>query len=136
METRHNELTNRRVGDLFPRKWLNGQSLPGPLLVRLVGLETATVMPRPGAPPETAHVLRFEVLDAQTRQPRALPGHERNQAGYGLILTRRLAQQIAQAVGTDALDAWAGRVVVFEPGTWAGKRIVNVRAARADSAGR
>jgi len=130
MDAKTRPTTGQRVGDLFPRRWLNGQSLPGPLLVRITGLETATVTPRPGAPPATAYVLRFEVLDAGTRQPVPLAGHERTAAGYGLILTRRLAQQIAQATGTDAVDAWPGKLVVLEPGTWAGKRIVNARAPR------
>jgi hypothetical protein len=116
----------QRVGDLFPRKWVNGQSLPGPLLVQLGEVEAATVHPRPGVE-ERAHVLRFEPIDHVTRKTIPLPGHERTPAGYGLVLTRRLAEQIAAAVGTDVLDDWKGRLVVFEPTTLNGKRVLTAR---------
>jgi hypothetical protein len=33
----------QRVGDLFPRKWVNEQSLPGPLLVQLGEFEPTTL---------------------------------------------------------------------------------------------
>jgi len=116
----------QRVHDLFPRKWVNGQSLPGPLLVQLGGVEAATVHPRPGVE-ERAHVLRFEPIDHVTRKTILLPGHERTPAGYGLVLTRRLAEQIAAAVGTDVLDDWKGQLVVFEPTTLNGKRVLAAR---------
>ena len=114
------------LGDLFPRRWVSGRSLASPILIKLVRLEVAAVHPRPGVE-EQAHVLRFEVLDGVTRQPIQLAGHERTAAGYGLILTRRLAEQIAAAVGADALDAWPGSLVVLEATTLNGKRVLTAR---------
>ena len=117
-----------RVHDIFPRQWISGQFMTGPTLTKLVKLETAIVHPRVGVE-ERVYILRLEVLDS-AGQPRTLPGHERTESGYGLILTRRLAEQIAAAVGTDVIDDWPGKLVVLEPATLAGKRVLIARAPK------
>lgn len=122
------------VTDLFPRRFVRGQDLRGPILAQLTGIGAETVHPRPGVE-EQAHAVYFEHLDPKTRRPAPLRGFQRGRDGYAIILRRTLAEQIMAATGAETIDDWPGRVVVFEPATVAGKVTIKARAPRAPAGG-
>lgn len=127
------ETTRKTINDLFPRRFVRGRDLRGPILARLTSVGVEVVHPRPGVE-EQAYVVRFEHLDLKTRQSVPLRGFQRDRDGYAVVLRRTLAEQIAEATGAESVEDWSRRVVVFEPATVAGKVTIKARAARQTAA--
>lgn len=123
------ETTRKTINDLFPRRFVRGRDLRGPILARLTSVGVEVVHPRPGVE-EQAYVVRFEHLDPKTRQSVPLRGFRRDRHGYAVILRRTLAEQIAEVAGAESVEDWNGRVVVLELATMAGKVTIKARAAR------
>lgn len=82
-----------KVTDLFPSRFLRAEDLKRPVVVEIqdVGMEEVL---RQGQRQEVP-VLRLKGLDR------------------ALVLNRKLAFEIAQAVGTDDIEAWKGRKFVL-----------------------
>ena len=117
------------INDLFPRRFVRGQDLNGPLLVRITKIDTAVVHPRPGMS-ERVYVLWFDNLDPRTWQTVKLPGFLCGPYGHAVIMRRKLAEQIVAALGTDVVSDWPGRVVVLEPKRVSGKQTLTARASK------
>jgi len=102
-----------KVSEMFPRKYLGGEDLQGKayrVVIDQVRQEELRV--GPAAKPEPKWVLYL----AGTRK--------------GIVLSRTLAEQVAEIAGSDETDDWAGKTVVIypEPMTVAGKRRVAIQA--------
>lgn len=102
-----------KLSELFPRKYVSGDDLAGkawPLTITRVAEEEMRV--RAGAAPEKKHVVYFE------------------QTEKGVILSRTLAYQIAEAVGSDDTNDWPGKKIVVYPESVmvAGVHRVGIRA--------
>ncbi len=103
-----------KLSEMFPARFVRGRDLPGPILVQVNAIEREEMHPRPGVT-EQKYVLRFERLDPRANRPTLLPGVSRSRAGYGAILRKALAEQIATVTGSDDTDEWIGKYVVLEP---------------------
>lgn len=108
-----------KVSTMFPRKFVSGEDLGGKayrVVIEEVRQEELRV--GPGAKPEPRWVMYL----AGTRK--------------GIILSRTLAEQITQIVGSDETGDWTGKAILIypEPMTVAGKPRVAIRA-RAPKAG-
>lgn len=102
-----------KVDTMFPHKYATGQDLNG----RAVTLEISHVKAEkmranPGSPEESKFVIYFEG------------------AQKGVVLSRTLAKQIAEALGEQDTDNWHGKRVVIYPEnlTVAGVARVAIRA--------
>lgn len=108
-----------KVAEMFPRRYANGEDLKG----KPVTLTIAKVHPeemRPGGgTPITKWVIYFEG------------------ARRGVVLSRTLATQIAEALGDDDTDHWPGKRVTLYPQllTVAGRRVTVIRARAANGNG-
>jgi hypothetical protein len=102
-----------KVSEMFPARFMRGQDLSAPILVQLTAIEREEVHPRPGVS-EQKYVLRFERIDPRSAKPAPMPNVARAHNGYGVILRKSLAQQIAAALGTDETDEWVGKRIVLE----------------------
>jgi hypothetical protein len=120
-----------KVSEMFPARFMRGQDLPAPILAQITAIEREEVHPRPGVT-EQKYVVRFERMDPRTAKPVPMPNVARAKNGYGVILRKALAQQIAAALGSDETDEWVGKRVVLESAQTraAGKDVLTV-AARA-----
>jgi hypothetical protein len=123
-----------KVSEMFPARFMRGQDLPAPILAQITAIDHEEVHPRPGVT-EQKFVLRFERIDPRTGKPAPMPNVARTREGYGVILRKALAQQIAAALGSDETDVWVGKRVVMESAqTRAAGRDVLTIAARAPKA--
>ncbi len=123
-----------KLSEMYPARFVRGRDLPGPILAQVSAVEREEVHPRPGVT-EQKYVLRFERLDPRSGKPAPLPGVSRARAGYGVILRKALAEQIAATLGSDDTDEWIGKRVVLEPcPTRAAGRDVLTISARAPKA--
>lgn len=108
-----------KVAEMFPRRYATGDDLKG----KPVTLTIAKVQPeemRPGgAAPVTKWVVYFK------------------EAQRGVILSRTLAMQIAEALGDDDTDHWPGKRITLypQPLTVAGRRVTAIRARAANCNG-
>lgn len=84
------------ISEMFPSKYLNGADLKAPVTVTIAGVKPEPVY-RPGQGKVSAFVLYCE------------------KATKGVILSRPLAAQIAQALGEPDTDNWGGRQVTLYP---------------------
>jgi hypothetical protein len=85
------------IKELFPRKYANGSDLNGKpytFTVRTVQLESIQL---PGKPAENKPVIYFQ------------------EAHRGIILTRALAEQVAEILASPDTDNWQGRKVTIFP---------------------
>lgn len=102
-----------KVKEMFPRKYATGQDLNGKAATLTIARLSAEKMrPGPGAPEESKWVLYFE------------------NAKKGVILNRTLANQIAEALGSDDTDEWPGLPITLYPEAMnvAGKARIAIRA--------
>jgi len=107
-----------KLDDLFPRRFATGEDLKGrPVTLTISHLRSEKMTPTPGAAPVERWVVYFK--DAQK----------------GIVLSKTLATQIAQAVGSDDTDAWVGKRVTLYPVTVtvAGQTRIAIRAKAAQT---
>lgn len=99
------------VNDMFPSKYLRGCELKGPVTVTLQRVATEEVY-KPGKGKQAAFVLYC------------------HKASRGIVLSKSLAQSIAQALGEPDTDRWPGRQVIIypEPMTVAGQNLIAIKA--------
>ncbi len=105
-----------KIAQMFPRKYLSGEDLSGKACrVVIQGVRPEELHLGPGAKPEPKWVLY-------------VAGRRK-----GIVLSRTLADQVAEIAGSDEADDWAGKEVELypEPMTVAGKRRVAIRARAA-----
>lgn len=103
-----------KVGDMYPSKYVRGADLRGPVTVTIARVVTEQ-MYKPGE----GNVENYVLYTVEGKR--------------GVVLSRILAGQIAQAVGSDDTDNWAGKKVTFypQPMTVAGVARVAIRARAA-----
>jgi hypothetical protein len=109
-----------KVSEMFPRKYASGDDLNGkPATLTIKRLSQEEMRPG-GAAPVKKWVVYFEG------------------AQKGVILTRTLAGQIAEALGDDNTDGWPGkRVTLFAvPMNVAGRQVKAIRARAANGGGK
>jgi len=105
-----------KLNQLFPSKYATGQDLAGKSVALTIShLRSEKMIPTPGASPVDKWVVYFK------------------EAQKGIVLSKTLATQIAQAVGSDDTDAWPGKRVMLYPEevTVAGKPRTAIRARKA-----
>jgi hypothetical protein len=104
-----------RIGDMFPRRYANGDDLQGKATALTIERVQQEEMRPGGAAPVKKWVIYFK-------------GAQR-----GVILSRVLAGQIAEALGDDDTDHWPGKKVVLYPVpmTVAGRPVTAIRARAA-----
>jgi hypothetical protein len=100
-----------QIHDLFPPKFLRGQDLHAPALIRITGLKREKVFLGPGKPPQMKWILNFEAVSPKKLPPQHPP------EGYGLPLRPSLAKQIFDATHTQNTDDWVGAEIVVYPET-------------------
>ena len=86
-----------KVNDMFPRKYATGSDLKGPVILTIARVASEKMRPGAGQPEVAKFVLYFDG------------------ASRGVVLSRVLAEQIAQAVGSDDTDHWPGKRVTLYP---------------------
>lgn len=104
-----------KIAQMFPSKYVSGKEMEKPVTGTIAGIETAEMRPNPASPVTTGYVLRMQ-------------GWKR-----GVVLTKPLAETIAQAVGDDDTDHWPGKKVTLFPQevTVAGRKRIAIRARKA-----
>jgi hypothetical protein len=105
-----------KIPEMFPRKYASGDDLNGKAVTLTIAKLQQEEMRPGGAAPVKKWVLYFEG------------------AQKGVILTRTLAVQIAEALGDDDTDGWPGKRVILYPVpmTVAGRRVTAIRARAAN----
>lgn len=104
-----------KYSDLFPRKYATGEDLQGkPVTLTISHLRIEKMTPTAGAAPVEKWVIFFR------------------EAQKGIVLSKILASQIAQATGADDTDHWPGKRVTLYPEnvTVAGQARTAIRARR------
>jgi len=104
-----------KISELFPRKYATGADLNGkPATLTIARVTQEEMRPNPNAKPEAKWVLYFKG------------------AQKGIVLSRTLAQQIAEITGEDDTDHWPGKRVTLYPVpmTVAGQARVAIRARK------
>jgi len=87
-----------KLNEMFPKKYATGEDLAGKEATLIISCVVAeTMRPDPRAQEVTKFVLYFE------------------KAQRGIILNRTIAEQIAQAVGSDDSDLWTGKKITLYP---------------------
>lgn len=87
-----------KVSEMFPRRYATGEDLQGKAVTLTIARVAQEEMrPQAGAPPVKKHVVYFKG------------------AVKGVILSRTLAYQIADAVGDEDTAAWPGKRVTLYP---------------------
>ena len=105
-----------KLNDLFPRKYATGEDLAGKSVTLTIShLRLEKMIPTPGTAPVEKWVVYFK------------------EAQKGVVLSKILATQIAQAVGSEDTDAWPGKRVMLYPEevNVAGKPRTAIRARKA-----
>ena len=105
-----------KLNELFPSKYATGQDLAGKSVALTIShLRSEKMIPTPGTPPVDKWVVYFK------------------EAQKGVVLSKILATQIAQAVGSEDTDAWPGKRVMLYPEevNVAGKPRPAIRARKA-----
>ena len=104
-----------KLSDMFPRKYASGEDLGGkPATLTVSTVRTEKMRPQAGAPEVQKYVVYFQGADK------------------GVILSRTLAYQIADATGSDDTADWTGKRITLypQPMTVAGKRRIAIRARK------
>jgi hypothetical protein len=105
-----------KISKMFPKRYATGEDLQGKtitLTITTIALEK--MHPQPNAPEAEKWVIYFK------------------EAKKGIILSRTLANQIAEVLGSDETDEWLGkRIMVYpQPMTVAGRKVTAIRARTA-----
>ena len=106
-----------KLNELFPHKYASGEDLQNlPYTLTISHLRQEKMIPTPGAAPVDKWVLYFK----ETQK--------------GIVLSKTLASQIAQAVGSDDTDNWVGKKITIFPEEVmvAGKPRTAIRAKKAN----
>ncbi|MBN2548826.1 MAG: hypothetical protein JXB15_06700 [Anaerolineales bacterium] len=103
-----------KVKDMFPSKFVKGDDLKGPTVVTIARV-VAEEMYKPGVGQVTGYVLYTQ------------------EGKKGIVLSRVLAGQIAQALKTEETEEWSGKRITLYPHplTVAGVPRVAIRARAA-----
>jgi len=104
-----------KLNKMFPRKYASGADLNGnPVTVTIKTITAEQMSPRPGQPPTENFVIYF------------------SETVKGVILTRALAEQIAQVLLTDETDEWTGKKITLypQPMNVAGTQRIAIRARK------
>jgi hypothetical protein len=89
-----------KLTEMFPRKYASGEDLQGrSVTVTIARVAPELMRPGPGSPEVTKYVL-YSV-----------------EGKKGIVLSRTLAGQIAQALGSDDTDNWTGQRITLYPET-------------------
>ena len=102
-----------KLSQMFPRRYATGEDLRGKAVTVTIAKVTQEKMhPQPNAP----EVERWVVFFKETQK--------------GVILSRTLAYQIAEAIGDEETDHWIGNQITLYPQsmTVAGKHVIAIRA--------
>lgn len=87
-----------KVSEMYPKKFATGEDLAGKEATLIISsIELESMRPDPRAAEVQKYVLYFE------------------KAQRGIILNRTIAEQIAQAVGSDESDDWIGKKITLFP---------------------
>jgi hypothetical protein len=102
------------VNQMFPSRFLRGAELQGPVTVTIQRIGQEEVY-KPGKGKESCWILYAE------------------RASRGVVLSKSLAESIAQALGESDTDQWPGRQVTLypQPMSVAGRDLVAIRAREA-----
>ncbi len=106
-----------KLKDMFPRRYATGDDLQGKAVtLTIIRLAEEKMHPNPASPPVNRWVLYFD------------------KARKGVILSRTLAYNVAEALGSEDSDEWIGKRITLypEPITVAGKKRTAIRACKAE----
>ena len=101
-----------KIDKMFPKKYATGSDLEGPVTLSIARVQSEKMRPNPQSPEMNKWVVYFQG------------------AQKGVVLSRTLAEQITEAVGSDETDDWLGHQVTLYPQNVivAGKQRVAIRA--------
>ena len=105
-----------KLSSMFPRRYATGNDLQGKLhTLTITHIKCEKMRPQAGAPEVERWVLYFK----ETKK--------------GVILSRTLAYQIAEILGSEETNDWLGKVIIIypQPIQVAGKAVTAIRAKRA-----
>ncbi|HLA99663.1 MAG TPA: hypothetical protein VJL34_14545 [Anaerolineales bacterium] len=108
-----------KLEQMFPRRYASGADLNGPVTLTIARVQPEKMHSGFGQDESSKYVIYFQ------------------EAKKGVVMSRTLAHQIAQAVGSEDTDEWGGRKVTIypEPVNVAGVPRVAIRARAAQLAG-
>ena len=86
-----------QIDKMFPRKYATGSDLEGPVTLSIERVQSEKMRPNPQNPEMNKWVVYFQG------------------AQKGVVLSRTLAEQIAQAVGSDETNDWIGNEITLFP---------------------
>lgn len=103
------------IREMYPSRYATGADLSKPVTLTIAGVASEKMRPGPGQPEVEKFVIYFQ------------------EAKRGVVLSRTLARQIAQAIGADDTDNWKGcKVTLYpEPVNVAGIARIAIRARAA-----
>jgi hypothetical protein len=107
-----------KLSDMFPSRFIRGVDLNGcSITVTISHVQLEKMRPSPQSP-ELEKIVLYTV---------------EGKNGKGIVMSKTLATQIAQAVGKEETDEWVGKQVTLypEPVTVAGVQRVAIRARSA-----
>lgn len=99
------------IADMFPARYCGGRHLPaGGVLIEIQNVKPEKMRAGQGKPEETKPVLYAKrVAGGQ------IAGVQMAGGVFGAVLRKRLAEQIALALGSPETDDWHGKRVVLYP---------------------
>ncbi len=106
-----------KLKEMFPRRYATGDDLQGKAVtLTILRVAEEKMRPNPGSPPVDRWVLYFD------------------KAKKGVILSRTLAYNVAEALGSEDTNEWIGKAITLypEPMNVAGKKRTAIRARKAD----
>ena len=105
-----------KIDKMFPKKYATGSDLEGPVTLSIARVQSKKMRSFSG-PDTLKWVIYFQ------------------NAQKGVVLSRTLADQIVEAVGSDETDDWIGHQVTLYPQNVmvAGKQRIAIRARAADN---
>jgi hypothetical protein len=104
-----------KLAQMFPKRYATGEDLQGkPVTLTIAKVSQEKMHPNPNSPAVDKWVIYFE------------------KAQKGIVLSRTLAYQIAEAIGSDETADWGGKRVTLYPEAMlvAGQKRVAIRARK------
>jgi hypothetical protein len=105
-----------KISKMFPKRYATGEDLQGKTITLTIAkIAIEKMHPQPNAPEAEKWVIYF----METKK--------------GIILSRTLANQIAEVLGSDETDEWLGkRIMIYpQPMTVAGRKVTAIRTRTA-----
>jgi hypothetical protein len=87
-----------KLTEMFPSRFVKGEELTKPVTVTIARVEAETMRPS-----RTEEVTKFVLYFVESR------------TGRGVVLSKTLANQIAQALGSDDTEDWPGQRITLYP---------------------